>query len=220
MAWNYGEPMYAYYPDPRFDRDGRQIHELAPVAFRVPPFYDYVDYDQPGLRYNYPDARFDRHGRYLRELPPVQPFCDDVRYRRDFRHHHPDAYHGGHMIPHREEVYLRREGADVPWWLNGDHPHGRYPVFVVERQQPAAEPEPAKKTTTVELYAPQLCCDSCEGRVVKALKNMTGVKSVTADQWNKKVSVRGVNLRPEGVLYHLHHDERMDRSVLWQDRRG
>lgn len=160
------------------------------------------------------------------------PFYNDAYYRRDFRLQYPaDVDQGGGYLFPQERVFLRPQvddapglvrlqDASVPWWHNPDQPHnGRsysgYPV--VEHSQPAEERR--RTTVEVELYAPQLCCDNCERRVVECINNMAGVERVTADQWEKKVVVVGRDdLCPDHVLRCLQRDLHMPRSVFWHQR--
>ena len=185
MAHHYGysgEPLYVSYPDLRFDRDGRQYYEIAPVTFREPPFYD-----------------------------------DVVYYRRSFRDHHPDdgRHHGG-LIP-REQVLIQdedpsRDPSGRLWLLARDFPHGGHNghrFFIDYHCSPSV---------TIELYAPQLCCDSCERRVTDSLSSIPGVENVTADQWKKKVVVLGRGLEPDVVLRRLQRVRHMGRSVFWNAR--
>jgi hypothetical protein len=209
MAWIYhdGRPYCIASLDAKYE-------EPAPMMFREPPYYD-DGYYRSNFRDQCPVIS---HGGYLipreqvlvrAEDPPLTfrepPYFDDGYYRSNFRDQYPVFSHGGYLIP-REQVLVRAEDPPPSWWHNSGYP---YAGCVVERPKPV---------TTVELYAPQLCCDECERRVMACLDDMAGVDKVIADQWEKKVVVVGHNLCPNDVLRRLQRDPHMNRSVFWHDR--
>ncbi|KAG0607303.1 hypothetical protein M758_8G018000 [Ceratodon purpureus] len=169
-------PQYYYYPS---------SSDLAPMRFldsRRPEYYQRAqdDYVNDSYRRHYrvqdnSDYLNDGYRRHYR----VQGNSDYVNdgYRRHYRlQDNSDYSRHGHMP---EEQVVRREGGDVtPWLLNREYPnYGGYAGMYQLPQQPwqYGTTEDSSYSMTVEMYVP-LCCDECERKVRKHLKNVDGTK--------------------------------------------
>lgn len=159
---------------------------------------------QPRYYYYYPSAP-------VTFPEPSSNYLED-NYRRDYRRQDSDRTRHG-VVP-MQEVFST-EGAGVPWWLSSDHPHGGHDGHYWQYNEGRDERRPHHDYSTVEMYVP-LCCDQCERKVRKHLKDMAGVESVSADQWAKKVVVHGYNLHPHFLLRRIQRDK--PGSVFWSDR--